>query len=61
MADEGACSRGRGAREGDALWKTEIVIERVEMLSGRGKGAMRDAADVVGPTIQRFVSGSRDA
>ncbi len=38
-------------------WKAEIV----EMLPGRGKGATHDAADVVDPTIQRFISGPRDA
>ena len=31
------------------------------MLPGRGKGATHDAADVVDPTIQRFISGPRDA
>ncbi len=30
-------------------WKTEIVAERVEMLSGRGKGALHGTADAVRP------------
>lgn len=30
-------------------WKTEVIAERVEMLSGRGKGAVHGTADVVGP------------
>lgn len=56
-------SRGRlqswswGDGRARRLWKAEIVNERVEMLPGRGKGATFDSADVVDPTIQRFISG----
>jgi len=39
-------------------WKTEIVAERVEMLSGRGKGALRETADPAGAAVQTIASSS---
>jgi hypothetical protein len=42
-------------------WKTEVVAERVEMLSARGKGAIRQAADMVGPADQTIANGSGEA
>jgi single-stranded DNA-binding protein len=33
-------------------WKTEIIADRVEALTGRGKGMLREAADA-GPAVAR--------
>lgn len=50
MAVEGRLqTRSWDDESGRRRWKTEIVADRVEMLAGRDKGAMREAAGVVGP------------